>query len=150
MSRLLIQEQQAAGGTALPWLDLEAYAQECGRRMLSQLRAGSRARRVFFDRGLPDLIGYLRCAGRDVPDSLLACRAHYTPLVFMAPPWREIYVNDPERPQTYAEAAALAAHIRSAYEDLGFEIVDLARAPVSARVERIRAIVEARANPDCS
>jgi predicted ATPase len=139
VSRDLIREQRIGGGRALPWLDLEAFACECSRRMLAQLANCGVAPRIFFDRGLPDLIGYLRCAGRDVPESLLASAAHYTRLVFWAPPWREIYVNDAERPQNYSEAAALGEHIRAAYDELGFEVVDLARESVDARVEQVRA-----------
>jgi predicted ATPase len=138
VSRELIQEQRFCGGRALPWLDLEAFARECSRRMLERLATCEHTGRVFFDRGLPDLIGYLRRAGRMVPETLLASAFHYTPLVFMAPPWREIYVNDAERPQSYSESVTLAAHIRGAYAELGFEIIELPRQSVAARVEHIR------------
>ena len=144
VSRQLIREQTIRKGTALPWLDLEAFARECSQRMLEQLATCDPARRVFLDRGLPDLIGYLRCAGRDVPRELLASATHYTPVVFMAPAWREIYINDAERPQSYSEALALSGHIRNAYEELGFEVVDLARESVDARVEHVRAHLERR------
>jgi predicted ATPase len=144
VSRDLIREQRISSGRALPWVDLEAFARECSRRMLAQLATCVVARRVFLDRGLPDLMGYLRCAGRDVPESLLASATHYTPVVFWAPPWREIYVNDAERPQSYAEAAALGEHIRDAYEELGFDVVDLPRASVDARVAHVRTYLGGR------
>jgi len=145
VSRQLIREQAESRGTALPWGDLEAFVLECSRRMLNQLNAPARGRRVFFDRGVPDLIGYLRRAERPVPETLVMSAAHYTRLVFIAPAWREIYVNDSERPQSYPEADALGGTIRRAYGELGFEIVDLARESVAARVAQVRAALDERA-----
>jgi len=144
VSREIIREQTTRGGSAVPWQNLEAFARECSRRMLSQLSTCGAARRTFLDRGLPDLIGYLRCAGCAVPEVLQTSAQHYTPLVFVAPPWREIYVNDAERPQSYAQAVTLGDHIRRAYEELGFEIVDLARESVAARVEHIAGLLNDR------
>jgi predicted ATPase len=142
VSREIIREQTMRGGSALPWLDPEVFARECSRRMLEQLMMCGAARRVFLDRGLPDLIGYLRRAGCAVPGALLRSARHYTPLVFVAPPWREIYVNDAERPQSYSEAVTLGAYIRSAYEELGFEVIDLPRESVAARVDRVRGLLD--------
>src|SRR5688572_28847691 len=66
--RAIIQDQMAAGGNALPWVDPTAFAD----LMLSwEMRSYAQARRdagpVFFDRGLPDVAGYLRLSGLDVP-----------------------------------------------------------------------------------
>ena len=144
ISRELIRDQMSQGGDAVPWHDLDAFSRECSLRMLAQLATCDTPRRVFLDRGLPDLIGYLRCAGRQVPDTLRSAATLYTPLVFLAPPWREIYVNDTERPQTYSDAKALSRHIRATYDELGFEIIDLERESVAARVARIRAVLTER------
>ena len=57
--------------------------------------------------------------------------------MFFAPPWREIYVNDAERPQTYAEAQELSAHVRDAYLDCGFRLIELAKGSVVDRLRQI-------------
>jgi predicted ATPase len=111
--------------------------------MLHQLSGVDSTRKVFFDRGLPDLVGYLRRGRHEVPATLLHSARHYTPLAFIAPPWEEIYVNDAERPQTFSEAVTLGSYVRRAYEELGFEIVELKRESVTARVEHIRSVVDA-------
>jgi len=67
-SRVLIREQLAQAGRLVPWGDLSAFAQECSERMRAQLTDSARHRRCFFDRGLPDLIGYLSHGGRSAPD----------------------------------------------------------------------------------
>ena len=57
--------------------------------------------------------------------------------MFFAPPWREIYVNDAERPQTYAEAQELSAHVRNAYFDCGFRLIELVKGSVVDRLQQI-------------
>lgn len=136
-SRILIREQLAQGGRLVPWLDLAAFAQECGERMLAQLADSARHGRCFFDRGLPDLIGYLRHGGYDAPGRWRDASCAYAAVVFFAPPWREIFVNDAERPQSFAEARELSAHIRRAYLDCGFRIVDLEKSTVADRVRQV-------------
>lgn len=138
-SRVLIREQLARAGRLVPWDDLEAFAQECSERMGAQLTDSARHRRCFFDRGLPDLIGYLSHGGHRAPDAWrAACRA-YASAVFFAPPWREIFVNDAERPQSFAEAQELSAHIRRAYLDCGFHLIELAKSSV---VDRLRQVLQ--------
>jgi predicted ATPase len=132
-SRVLIREQLAKSGQLLPWADLWAFALECGARMQAQLKDSTQHRRSFFDRGLPDLVGYLNHGGRSAPDSWRDVSRAYAATVFFAPPWRDIFVNDNERPQTFAQAQALGAHIRRAYGDYGFHIVELAKSSVADR-----------------
>ena len=143
VSRQLIREQTASGGTLLPWSDLEAFAQECVRRMRAQAVRCPTDRRVFLDRGVPDVAGYLRHGGRDVPPELRALASMYTPIMFFAPAWEAIYVNDAERPQTYEESVALGAHIRQAYQDYGFTVLELPREAVAARVRYILETLDA-------
>jgi len=141
-SRTLIREQLARGGRLLPWGDLRGFAQECGARMCAQLADSMPRGRCFFDRGLPDLIGYLSHGGQCAPDAWRAAARDYAHMVFFAPPWREIYVNDAERPQTFAEAQDLSAHIRRAYLDCGFRLVDLVTGSVADRLGQVRNFVD--------
>ena len=136
-SRLLIREQLAIDGALVPWADLQAFAQECGKRMRKQLTDSVRHRRCFFDRGLPDLVGYLTHGGRSAPDEWREVSRAYATTVFFAPPWDEIYVNDAGRPQTFAEASALSIHIRRAYEDYGFRLVELIKSNVAERRRQV-------------
>ena len=142
-SRTLIREQLARKGRLLPWGDLWGFAQECGTRMQAQLADSAQRGRCFFDRGLPDLIGYLSHGGRSAPEAWRAASREYAPMVFFAPPWREIYVNDAERPQTFEEAQELSEHIRQAYLDCGFRLVELVASPVPDRLEQVLGGLEA-------
>jgi predicted ATPase len=141
-SRTLIREQLARKGRLLPWGDLWGFAQECGTRMQAQLADSAQRGRCFFDRGLPDLIGYLSHGGRSAPEAWRAASRDYAPMVFFAPPWREIYVNDAERPQTFEEAQDLSVHIRQAYLDCGFRLIELVASPVPDRLEQVLRCLE--------
>ncbi len=96
---------------------------------------------MIFDRGVPDVIGYLRLCGLPVPDyALKAARTFcYAPRVFVAPPWREIFAADAERRQDFAEAEATHAAMIETYTGLGYELVPLLFAPVANRVRFVRA-----------
>jgi predicted ATPase len=61
----------------------------------------------------------------------------YERTVFVAPPWRDIYVQDAERPQTFDEARSLGEHVRQAYVDCGFTIVDLVAGTVKERLLQV-------------
>lgn len=105
--------------------DIEAYR-----------RAVASGRRTFFDRGLPDVIGYRRLTGLTVPSALealcLSCRYHGR--VFIAPPWPEIYANDAERRQSLPEAERTYLMMREVYLGFGYELTELPRVSVAERV----------------
>jgi predicted ATPase len=146
-SRVLIREQISRSGQLLPWGDLWGFAQECAKRMGAQLERSVCHGRCFFDRGLPDLIGYLNHGGSSAPDGWREASRGYADPVFFAPPWRDIYVNDAERPQTFAEAEGLSAHIRRAYLDCGFPVIDLVKSSVADRLRQVLQHLGAHRHP---
>ena len=105
--RALIRDQVAIGGRALPWADPHAFAElMLSWEMRSWHMARDRAGPVFFDRGVPDVVGYRRLMGLPVPAHMdkAARTFRYNRRVFMAPPWPEIFTQDAERKQTFEEA----------------------------------------------
>ena len=92
---------------------------------------------VLFDRGVPDIAGYLRHCGLPVPAPVLraADLYRYNRRVFVAPPWQQIFVRDEERKQTFAEAQATFEAISGAYISFGYELVPLPLASVEERAQ---------------
>src|SRR5690606_31225640 len=90
---------------------------------------------VFFDRGVPELVGYLPMMGRPLPAYFERAAAlfRYNRTVFVAPPWREIFANDTERKQDFAEAVESYERCVAAYRSTGYVVVDLPRASVAER-----------------
>ncbi|MER8948014.1 AAA family ATPase [Mesorhizobium sp. M0185] len=98
--------------------------------------AGEQSGLVFFDRGVPDTLGYLRLTGVPVPDHATnaARRFRYARRVFVAPPWPEIFRQDNERKQTMDEAERTFHALVAVYTELGYELVPLPLAPVETRL----------------
>jgi len=65
-------------------------------------------RPLFFDRGVSVVAAYLRLCGMAVPPHIdrAAKLLRYNRRVFVAPPWPEIFRQDAERKEGFAEAAA--------------------------------------------
>ncbi|POX42265.1 ATPase [Streptomyces sp. Ru73] len=145
--RGVIRDQTAVGGRGLPWTDPALFAElMLGWELRSyRLAAGAPPGPVFFDRGVPDLIGYLRLEGLPVPDHVHAAarRYRYHRRVFLAPFWPEIYTVDAERRQSPEEAERTHRAVAEAYEESGYELVELDRAPVEDRVRAVLRSVEA-------
>lgn len=135
--RAVIQEQLASGGHALPWSDAAAFAEKMLEWDLRSYRdAQTHAGSVFFDRGIPDVIGYLRLSGLSVPAQMTKAAQdfRYHRRVFIAPPWLEIYAQDAERKQDFDEAQRTYDAMVETYSGLGYELVELPRASVDERV----------------
>lgn len=135
--RAVILHQTAIGGSALPWRNRVAFAEAmlgCDLRSFQDACDGGET--VVFDRGLPDLVGYLTLCGLPVPAHICeAARSfRYNRHVFIAPPWPEIYRQDGERKQSAEEAHKTFDAMVRAYTDFGYELTHLPLAPAPDRV----------------
>ncbi|MXO64575.1 AAA family ATPase [Altericroceibacterium endophyticum] len=126
--RAVIRDEVAAGGTALPWDDRDAFAE----RMLthdlnSYEEAQTKDGILLFDRGIPDIIGYRTLCGLGIPADLTRAAEsnRYNRHVFIAPPWAQIYAQDTERKQDWDEAVATHYIMGRVYQELGYILVPL-------------------------
>jgi predicted ATPase len=127
----------AIGGRALPWTDPILFAElMLSWDMRSYHIANQQAGLVFFDRGVPDAVGYLRLSKVPVPAyfDMAAETFRYSRRVFIAPPWPEIFQQDRERKQDFDEALRTFETLAATYTALGYELVDLPRVPIAERV----------------
>lgn len=134
--RAIIRHQVAIGGPALPWADRALFAElMLSWDMRSHEEALLTGRTVMLDRGAPDIAGYLALCGLPVPAHVVraAERLTYRREVFIAPPWAEIYEQDAERKQDFAEAQRVFEAVGAAYRRFGYLLVELPRAPVAER-----------------
>src|SRR6476619_2735100 len=107
-AREVIAEQRALGGDGVwdrnPQLFLTLML---SRAVADFLQMSGAPGPVFFDRGIPDLIGYAELFGLDAAAAAKAAAAHrYHDPVFVLPSWPEIYVTDSERQMTFEAAEA--------------------------------------------
>ena len=99
-------------------------------------------RTMFSDRGIPDTLSYARLIAlreQELMQGILAaCRQYrYAPVVFLAPPWKEIYETDGERKQDFVESERTFEHITEAYRECGYELSPLPRTTPAARARFI-------------
>jgi predicted ATPase len=139
-ARRVIAEQRAATGMAVYETDPRLFLD----LMLSEALADVESMRahapgpVFFDRGVPDLIGYAELFGLDssaAADAANSCR--YNGLVFCLPGWPEIYVTDGDRRMSFEAADAFGSRVRDIYVELGYSVLDVPRDTVEARARSI-------------
>ena len=100
-------------------------------------RTHSRLDSVFFDRGIPDTLGYARLIDlRDDKFIRNACDPYrYEPIVFLAPAWKEIYETDSERKQDFAEAERTCVLLAQIYRECGYEVLEIPKAAAQERAE---------------
>jgi predicted ATPase len=133
---------QTPGGMALRANDPLAFAEamlEAHRREYERFAGASVP--VVFDRGFPDVAGFLDVSGLAVPAALdEACRAiRYHGPVLRAPAWQEIYRTDAERIQDWEQAVASDEAVTAAWRRYGYDVEDLPLAPVAERLRFLKA-----------
>lgn len=140
VGRNIIKEEIAYQGDALPWGDKAKYAD----RMLSQstddyMKLLDEEDIYFFDRGIPDTLGYMYLE-QIIPGGkvIRATKEYrYNPIVFILPPWKEIYETDQERKQDYAEAVATYQKMRQTYTEAGYSLIEVPCTSIEKRAEFI-------------
>lgn len=142
-SRMIIREQVLTGSDCLPWQNITCFSDLLFKRMAGFYEESSETEIVFFDRGIPDLVGFMKHLkiplSQEIMDAVPTYR--YAPLVFMLPPWKEIYVNDPERWQTFEESQAIHTALRETYSGYGFEIAEVPLTDVAGRAQYILSLI---------
>jgi predicted ATPase len=139
ISRKMIKAEVAKGSDCLPWLDISCFSDKVIAEMTTAWKASDGNDVTFFDRGIPDVIAYLKLADLPVADSYLTSLSQhpYHERVFILPPWEDIYVKDSERWQSFEEATAIYHVIKETYISFGFELIELPRVSEAHRIELI-------------
>ncbi|HCA9458927.1 TPA: AAA family ATPase [Klebsiella pneumoniae] len=138
--RGVIQDQVNIGGDALPWANQRAFAElMLSWEMRSWHEAEGQKSLCFFVRGVPDVLGYLRLSELTIPRHLenAIAKFRYNRTVFIAPPWREIYVQDAERKQSYDVAVATYHAMVKTYRLYDYQLIELPCVSVEERVDFI-------------
>lgn len=143
--RAIIQDQVEIGGNALPWGNQACFAElMLSWEMRSYRIAQEHPGLVFFDRGIPDVIAYLRLVAVPVPAHIIeaASAFRYNRSVFIAPPWKEIFHPDRERKQDFDEAIRTYESLALTYKELGYELAELPLVSIDERVEFVLRRIE--------
>lgn len=142
VGRQIIKEQMAIGGDGHQGGDRFKYRELMLSRSIYTYQAvEEREAPVFFDRGIPDLIGYGALIGAGTPPHILEATALFrsNKRVFIFSSWPEIYGQDDERKQDFAEAHETWRVMAETYPQSGYELIEVPHMGISERVDFVLA-----------
>ncbi len=142
ISRKIIIHQQKIKSNKTPWEDLRGFADLVHQQTIKELESII-LENAFVDRGLPDIIAYLKTKSHSIPEDIskFPFKRYYSSTVFLLPLWKDIYINDPQRPQSYTEAEDIHYYLTEVYQNLGFTIKIVPKTTLTKRVDFIRSII---------
>lgn len=137
VSREVIKEAQERGIDQLfleqPLLFSELLLE--GRKKQYQQAKAEQANIVFLDRGIPDILAYMHYIGDSYPSFFdEACKAHIYSKIFILPTWKEIYVSDKERYESYEQAVLIQEHLIETYQKYGYNLIEVPKDTVENRM----------------
>jgi len=137
-ARAVISERLAVGLSPRP--EPREFAQEILRRDVRKYeRSADVAGWVFFDRGVIEALGMVNevepMAEAELNAWLRAYAVH--PLVFVLPPWPEIYTTDTERDHDFAHSVAVHGSVCKWYVKCGYTLNEVPRLSVAERAQHL-------------
>ena len=146
-AREVLAEQRAIGGTGTPETDPARFVELLLARSIEKHQAAlRRGSSVLFDRGIPDCVAYARLLGvGPEPCRKAAAMYRYDSAALVTRPWAEIYTTDDERTMSFEATLPFQRLVEEAYEEAGYELVEVPRGSIAERAAFIRSFVEARA-----
>lgn len=93
---------------------------------------------IFFDRGIADVLAYMDFFKQPY-DTIFTepCKAHRYTKILVLPPWKEIYISDEERFESYEEAVEIHFALVNSYKKFGYDIVEIPFGNVNERTDFI-------------
>lgn len=140
--RRIVAEEKAGSGSALPWADMAAFARRAVAMSRADLsNARDRGGLVFFDRGLVDAaVALEHSAGMPYRETIGSRRPYANP-VFLAPPWPEIFTQDPDRRHGLTSAIEEFERLQAVFAGMNYDIQILPKTDVKQRADFVLDVV---------
>ena len=138
ISREIIKEEMAKGTDILPWENLDAFSEKVINGRIEHFYA-AKSGKAFYDRSIIDTIAYLHLDKAPVPPvwDKLAKNLHYNTKVFITPPWREIFITDSERKETFQQLLDVHQIMMDSYKEYGYELIEIPKMSIEERTQFI-------------
>ncbi|WP_103068622.1 AAA family ATPase [Aquimarina sediminis] len=93
---------------------------------------------LFYDRGIPDVLAYMNYFDQPIDDYFInACKKHIYDQVFLLPPWKEIYISDGERYESYEQATEIHHSLLDIYRQFGYNCFEVPFGSIEERYDFI-------------
>ncbi len=135
------KEQRNGNGEGLPQNNREHYRDLLYEHLLEHFENAMDDHQgngpVFFDQGFLDALCYANITGIQVKSTMkiMAETCRYNDLVFILPPWQEIYQTEGRQKQDWNEAVFTYNTMIQTYRSYRYGIVEVPRAPVPERAD---------------
>ncbi|MCK5825015.1 MAG: ATP-binding protein [Ichthyobacteriaceae bacterium] len=142
-SRQILKEEMEKDSDALPWIDILKFSEIAINRIKNQFHdfdIPSKNDFAFFDRGLPDVLAYMRHDDVEIPEQFnkLSKELRYHDIVFLFPYWDTIYETDSQRVEDSKTAKTLESYLKHSYEILGYEVIEIPKVSIEERVNFVK------------
>lgn len=137
-ARKIIKERLAAGLWPRP--DPVSFAREILSSDIEKYQDASCCdSAMFFDRGVLDALYMLNAENALTRDEIAEYVQYfpYNSVVFLLPPWKEIYDTDSERDQTFEDSVEVFEGMKRWYSQWGYETLEVPRVNIDERVSFI-------------
>lgn len=93
---------------------------------------------VFYDRGIPDVLAYMDFFSQQYGNNFkLACSEHIYDHAFILPPWKDIYISDNERYESFEEATNIHKCLEKTYMNYGYQLINVPFGNIQERTDFI-------------
>lgn len=150
-ARRIIKERLAAGLSPRP--DPVSFAQEILSADIKKYQAASFCgSAMFFDRGILDALYMLNAEGALTHEKIAKYVQEfpYNNVVFLLPPWKEIYGTDSERDQTFEESVEVFEGMKRWYFQWGYKTLEVPKGNINDRISFIFETVDKHLTNRCS
>lgn len=140
ISRTITREAQRSGIDQLFLEDPLLFSKLLLKGRIDQYETAhmQESNQVFFDRGIPDIHGYMDFTGTVYPDIYIQKSLEYRySHVFMMPPWKAIYKTDNERYESYEQSLLIYKCLIEGYSKMNYNIIEVPAGNINERVNFI-------------
>jgi predicted ATPase len=93
---------------------------------------------LFYDRGMPDVTAYMDFVDSHYPEKFSkTCFENRYDVIFILPPWKEIYHTDDERYESWEQAEKIYHYLKDSYKNYGYDIHEVPVGTLKDRVQHI-------------
>jgi len=95
---------------------------------------------LFYDRGMPDVTAYMDYLKTVYSEKFTeVCNTYLYDVVFLLPPWKEIYKQDNERYESFKQAEIIFCFLLKAYQSYGYVVIQI---PIGSLKDRFHFILK--------
>lgn len=140
VGRELVKEQLAINGVT-PWDNPQDFCELLIDRSIAAYKKANnmptaKDNIIFFDRCFLEGIAYYQTLKIDKYDYAIH-ELRYYPVIFIVPPWQEIYREDEERKHSFNDAVAAYNRDLTFYVQSGYQLIEIPKVNVKERVQFI-------------